>query len=183
MKRILVIMMIVFFSCGYTVQGKNKNRKHSAPVVGEKVYGDFDGDGKRDMAAAIQTREAQGNPVEDGTPAAYEIRFSSGRLKTIAAGCCGITLINEGDLNNDGTDELSVFQAPMNGCTYSMTTYSYSRGAWGPLVASFLIPTGCENTSNADLQKRVFKEGNTIYYLATDPNDEEGRLIKKKVPQ
>jgi len=114
------------------------------------------------------------------TPDEYEIQFSGDNLKSIKAGCCNIRLINEGDLNNDGGDEISIFQAPINGCTYSMTTYSHIYGTWKQIVETFLIPTGCDTISDLDLQKRIFKENNAIYYYDTDLNDENGKLVKKK---
>lgn len=89
-------------------------------------------------------------------------------------------LINEGDLNNDGADELSVFQAPMNGCTYSMTAYSFKNGRWKQIIETFLIPTGCDEMNDLTLQNRIFKENNAIYYYNADLNDEKGKPIKKK---
>ncbi len=183
-------MTIALFSCGQSSQKKkrvtDKQEKVeikalNLPTIGEKIQGDFNGNGQADVATAIKIKEGKGNPVEDGTPDEYEIQFSGDSLKSINVGCCDIRLINEGDLNNDGADEISVFQAPMNGCTYSMTTYSFINGTWKQIVATFLIPTGCDNISDDDLQKRIFKENNIIYYYDTDPNDENGLLLKKKV--
>lgn len=147
----------------------------------EKIEGNFLIKGKKSTATVVKTKEAKGNPIEDGMPAEYEIRFSDKKLKPIKAGCCEITLINEGDLNQDGTDEISIFQAPMNACTYSMTTYSYINGNWKKIVDTFLIPTGCDIISKDDLQKMIFRENNNIYYLQKDMSDENGKLIKKKV--
>lgn len=162
-------------------QEKAETKTSKLPAVGEKIQGDFNGDGQTDFATATKVKERQGNPIEGGTPAEYEIRFSDDNLKSIKAGCCDIRLINEGDLNNDGADDISVFQAPMNGCTYTMTSYSFTNRSWKPIVQPFLIPTGCDNLSDDDVQKRIFKEKNAIYYYYTDPNDENGKLIKKKV--
>jgi len=185
---------VVFASCGQSPQKESEvdtqevvNQEAPKPkvepvlLVGEKINGDFNGDGKQDFAIAVKTKERVGNPAEDGTPAEYEIQFPESTLKTISAGCCEIILINEGDLTNDGTDEVSVFQAPANGCVYSMTTYSYTKGNWQPIIKPFLIPTGCEGLSNDDLQKRIFREGNLIYFYDTDLNDEKGGLVKRQV--
>lgn len=68
----------------------------------------------------------------------------------------------------------------MNGCTYSMTTYSFIGGAWKQIVETILIPTLCGDISDDNLQKRIFSQNNTIYYYETDVNDENGKLIKKK---
>jgi hypothetical protein len=190
MKQLLIVMIIGLFACGQPSQDKKSNArkqekvemKHSSlPPIGKKIQGNFKGDGQSYIATATKTKAGQGNPIEDRTPDEYEIQFSSDNLKSINAGCCDIRLINEGDLNNDGSDEISIFQAPMNGCTYSMTTYSLINGIWIQIVKTFLIPTGCDNISDVDLQKRIFKEENTIYFLETDLNDENWKLFKKKV--
>ncbi|MCQ4142625.1 hypothetical protein [Chryseobacterium sp. EO14] len=189
MRRLLIIMTIGLFSCGQSSQDKKsvtdkqekvETKALNLPTIGEKIQGDFDGDGQADFATAIKIKEGKGNPVEDGTPDEYEIQFSGDNMKSINAGCCDILLINEGDLNNDGADDLSALQAPMNGCTYSMTTYSFINGTWKQIVETFLIPTGCDNISNDDLQKRIFKENNAIYFYDTDLNDENGKLVKTK---
>ncbi|MBO6201318.1 MAG: hypothetical protein J6N74_06835, partial [Chryseobacterium sp.] len=151
--------------------------------IGVEIEGNFLGNGKKITATAIKTKEGKGNPIEDGTPAEYEIRFSDNKIKPIKAGCCEIILINEGDLNNDGKDEISVYQAPMNGCTYTMTTYSLINGNWKKIVDTFLVPTGCESISNDNLQKMVFRENKQIYYLEKDMSDENGKLIKKKMKE
>jgi len=189
MKALLIVMPITLFSCIHTSQDKKrlvdkqektKKVKSILQTVGEKIQGDFNGDGQTGSAVAIKFKEGKGNPVEDGTADEYKVNFSASNLKPINAGCCNIRLINEGDLNNDGTDEISIFQAPINGCTYSFTTYSFAGGAWKQIIKTFLIPTGCDNISDDELQKRVFKENNFIYCLNEDPNDVNGKLVKKK---
>jgi hypothetical protein len=189
MRRQIIILIIGFSSCGQTLkdkksvvkkQDKIETKTSCLPAIGDKIQGDFNGDGHTDFVTAVKIKEEQGNPVEDGAPEEYEIQFSSDKLKSIKAGCCDIRLINEGDLNNDGADEISIFQAPMNGCTYSMTTYSLINGTWKQIVDKFLIPTGCDSINDDDLQKRIFKENTAIYYLEIDMSDENGNLIKKK---
>jgi hypothetical protein len=89
-------------------------------------------------------------------------------------------LFNEGDLNGDGTDELSVFQDPMNGNTYMLTTFSLvGKEQWQKIIEPLLIPT--ENyLSDEALQKRIFLEKDTLYFLEVDVNDENFGLIKQK---
>ena len=154
----------------------------ATPDGGTGLRGDFDGDGQTEVATVVRTKVGQGNPVEDGTPDAYEVRFSNQR-KPIPLGCCGARLLNEGDLNDDHTDELSVYQAPMNGCVYSLETYGFARGRWRQVVHPFLIPTGCAELSESKLQQRVRKEGRSIYYYETDVNSKVGLLHKRKAGQ
>ncbi|WP_116789723.1 hypothetical protein [Flavobacterium psychrotrophum] len=137
--------------------------------------------GKEVTAMATLIRQTDGNPAEDGTAAIYSITFNDPNIPTIPAGCCELILINEGDLDGDGTEELSLCQAPMNGCTFTMTTYSFKNDKWKQVIAPFLITTGCEGTSRAEMDKRIIKEGNKVYTLQADPNDEEGKLLKKEV--
>jgi len=172
MKSIIILLTLSILSFGQNSKTDNK--------IGEKVEGNFSGNGKSITANVFKTKEAIGNPIENGTAAEFEIRFSDAKLKPIKAGCCEIILINEGDLNNNGSDEISIYQAPMNGCTYTMTTYSYIKGNWKKIIPPFLIPTGCENLSEKDLQNRVFRENKTIYLLEKVMNKENGKLIKKK---
>lgn len=172
MRLILTLMTIGIFTFAQTTKEKK---------IGVEIEGDFLGNGKKITATSIKTKEGKGNPIEDGTPPEYEIRFSNNKIKPIKVGCCEIILINEGDLNKDGKDDISIYQAPMNGCTYTMTTYSLINGNWKKIVDTFLIPTGCERIGNNDLQKMVFREKSNIYYLQKDMSDENGKLIKKKV--
>lgn len=186
-QPVIILSLSMVFCLQLSLRGRNniyrqKEIKKASPVlpaVGEKIQGSFIGNGSRSFATAVKIAQGQGNPVEGGTPDQYEIQFSDSRLKPVMVGCCNIRLINEGDLNDDHTDEISVFQAPMNGCTYSMTTYSYKNGGWKKLVETFLIPTGCESVTDQDLQKRVFCKDGIIYYYDSDPN-QNGKLIKKK---
>ncbi|MNR05324.1 hypothetical protein D3C85_1213460 [compost metagenome] len=150
-------------------------------LIGPKIEGDFDGDGKDEFALITQTKQGEGNPVEDGTSDEYTISFSNKELKPILIGCCEAQLINEGDLNQDGKEDFSVYQAPMNGTVYEMTTYSLQNSNWKQIVGTFLIPTAYEELNNEELQKRVFLENNTLYILQEDPNDENYKLIKKKI--
>lgn len=159
----------------------SQEKKTTKLLVGAKIEGDFDGDGKTEFATVTKTKQGEGNPIEDGTPDEYTISFSTTSLKAIPINCCEATLINEGDLNNDGKDDFSVFQAPMNGCTYAMTTYSLQNSDWKQIIETFLVPTGCDGFTAEDLQNRIFIENKTVYKLETDPNDESLKLIRKKI--
>jgi hypothetical protein len=191
LKKLLVLIAIALFSCESAQEARNNAEKKEAPgsienkleMVGEKIQGDFNGDKQPEFVVATKLTEQQGNPVEGGTLAVYQLQFSNASLPSIRIGCCKVQIINEGDLNKDGTDELSLFQAPVNGCVYSMTTYSFKNGDWQQIIKPFMIMTGCEGMSNENLQKWIFTENKIIYYLDTDLNDEKGTLIKKKALQ
>jgi hypothetical protein len=140
--------------------------------VGTSVYGDFNGDGVKEYAFCVQTENGYGNAIENGTPGAYSIYFSSATISEISVGCCEVILINEGDLNSDGADDLSLFQAPMNGNTYSMKTMSFSDSLWKVIVPTFLIPSAGSNISSEGLQNKVYVRDGIIYFQQTDFNSE-----------
>jgi hypothetical protein len=141
--------------------------------VGQKIVGDFNGDKKLDTAFVTLNKHSKSK--------IYSVSFSDKTIPAISLGCCDIILINEGDLNNDKKTDLSVFQAPENGCVYMWTTYSLRDKKWKQMVGPFLISTDCENFLPKDLEKRVFKENGKVYYWDVDPNDENGKPIKKLV--
>lgn len=149
--------------------------------VGSSIYGDFNGDGIKEYAFAVQTQKGIGNAIENGVPGTYSVYFSTENILEISAGCCEITLINEGDLNGDGADDISLYQAPLNGNTYTMSTYSFQDSIWTTLIQPFSIPTTGTVLTPTELQGRVFKEDGILYYLDTAVNDENFRLIRRQV--
>ncbi len=167
MKRYLVTILAVFLVTQLFSQ-KQLN-------VGQRVTGDFNGDGKVDTAFVKQTI----NPKTKTE--SWTLMFSDKTIHSMQLGCCEVYLINEGDLDNDKASEISVFQAPENGCTYMWTTYSYKTGKWTKLIPLFLVPTACDPVKFADLEKKVFIENGQVYYWDIDPNDEEFKPIKKRV--
>jgi hypothetical protein len=143
--------------------------------VGQRIIGDFNGDGKMDTAFVKQTINVKTKAK------GWMLFFSDKTIPAMRLGCCDVYLINESDLNKDKTTEISVFQAPENGCTYTWTTYSYKAGQWTKLIPMFIVPTYCDPLTAADLEKKVFTENGNVYYWDIDPNDEEGKPLKKQV--
>ena len=144
-------------------------------TVGQRITGDFNGDGKMDTAFAKQI-------INTKTKAkSWTVSFSDKTISSLRFSCCEVVLINEGDLNNDKATEISIFQAPENGCTYMWTTYTYKANHWTKLIPTFLVPTFCDPVEAADLEGKVFVEKGKVYYWDFDPNDEKFKPIKKQV--
>lgn len=150
------------------------------PPDSNTIIGDFNGDGHTESAFVVRTKEGHGNPVEDGVPDEYAIQFSDTQLHPININCCEARLFNPGDLNKDGVDEILVFQAPMNGNTFWLNTWTFKSHQWKELIKPIIVPTGGDYVSDEDVKKRVFLENDTLYFLAVDPNDENFKLVKKK---
>ncbi|MEL1244871.1 hypothetical protein AAEO56_11405 [Flavobacterium sp. DGU11] len=142
---------------------------------------DFNGDGQPDDEITVPVVEGTGNPVEDGTPGKFTITFDNKTLPNLAVGCCNPMPVGEGDLNGDGAAELSVFQSPMNGCVYTMTTYTFRNGKWRQLFEPFLVPTGCDEIRMEDLEKLVYRKNGKVYIMETDVNDEDFKKNPKEV--
>jgi hypothetical protein len=90
--------------------------------VGDSIQGNWLGNKQSISAKVVQLKAGAGNPVDGGTPAEWAVVFSSTQLKPLNIGCCDAVLINEGDLYSDGIEELSIYQAPVNGCAHRFTT-------------------------------------------------------------
>lgn len=159
------------------VQQTNQKSNSLSIAIGDSITGDFNGDGTLDVAILRIVKE--GVFQEEAWTLAVE--FSDKDIPSIEFQCDReySTLINEGDLNNIAGDEITIYSPPLGGCTYHMTTYSLIDHKWKIVVPTFLIPTACEEISNDELQARIFKEGNSIYYYET--NHETLELIKTKV--
>jgi hypothetical protein len=149
--------------------------------VGDSIQGDWIGNKKGVSGKLIRSKEGVGNPVDGGTQDEWTIVFSSNEMKPFPIGCCDAVLINEGDLNSDGADELSIYQAPLNGCAHRFTTYTFRNGYWKVIIEPFLIPGGCDGWNADELQERVVKEGGGVYLYLEDPNDKLLRKIKKRI--
>lgn len=150
--------------------GQNTNKVKVVEMV-SYVAGKFMDAGRPDTACVVKAKEGAGNPVEEGVPDEYSIKFTDD-VKTINIGCCDARLINEGDLNYDGIEELSVFQYPENGNTCTFHTFTNNHGAWKELFEPFLVPAAGEPVSDSELQQKVVCENGIIYYFdLVDSND------------
>lgn len=141
-------------------------------LVGDKIYGDFNGDGSFEYAYRVMTEKGDRNPVEDGTPDKYEIQFSDKKIESIRnLGWC--FLINEGDLNNDGSDEITVYSTPENGCIGYATTYTIKNKKSYSLINLFSVYSGdCDNEMSIELQDLVELNNGVVYYYEYNPDVE-----------
>lgn len=142
-----------------------------------KIDGDFNGDGNLDEAFGVLYRKAMEEEGQDE----YVIRFSNPDIKPLVTGYGEIRLINEGDLNSDGRDDISVYQAPLHGCTYMMSTWGFTKTGWKQIADPWLVYNGCNYLSDEDLQNRIVMEDGIVYYYQEDQQDEHMTLAKKEM--
>jgi len=155
---------------------------HDANTDSAKISGDFNGDGKTEFAWAVISKPGHGNPMENGESDEFSLQFSDPVIPEFRIGCCEVRLFNEGDLNHDGADEISIYQAPDNGNTYTFSTYTFKGDNWKTLFAPFLVPTGGDPVSDEDLENRVILENDSLFFYDVDFSDEHFKLVKKYVP-
>ncbi len=146
-------------------------------AIGEKlIFGDFLGHGKQ-IGAWSQVVE---KGIPDSVSNILRINFMSGKILPLelTSDQQDILMINEGDLDGDWGDELSVYTYPNHGCTNTMTTYSLKNGVWHMILSPLLVPSFCETISHEALQNRIFIEQNNVYRMEVDLNSEDMRLVK-----
>jgi hypothetical protein len=160
-----------------------KDEEVKASNIWAPISGDFNGDGKKEIATSTLVKKGVGSPMDGGTVDEYEIQFSDKTIPPITKVSMGreVAIINEGDLNNDSRDDISTYTHPLNGFHDIMRTYSLLNNKWIEIVPEFSILTGEDYLNYEELQKMVFKEGDSIYYYDEDLNSDSGKLIKKKI--
>lgn len=174
MKKVLYLSILTF---GLQLSNAQTNK----PTIGEKIEGHFTSKKSAEHIFIKQTKRGHGNPIEDGVSDEYTLMSTSKTIKALKIGNIEAILINEGDLNGDGLDEISVVQTPMNGCTYYFSTFTNVNGTWKKLFEPFLFSNGCEPLKNKDLLNKVFVEKGIVYSLQVDPNDENMKLKRVKM--
>jgi hypothetical protein len=179
-KNFLCLLPLLLLSCKNDAEQTTPLTTPALPTENTILW-DFNGDKKEDNDYTLEMVKGEGNPVEDGTPDSYNIIFTDAAIPDLEIGCCQPILVGEGDLNGDGSAELTVVQAPMNGCTYDLTTWSLQNGKWQQVFGPEMIPTGCDELSADDLQNLIVKEKGKVYFYKTDVNDEDFKKVKTEI--
>ncbi|WP_395077998.1 hypothetical protein [Flavobacterium sp.] len=114
--------------------------------------GDFNGDGKIEIGYVTKDLGF--------------IYFLNNRLEPIYHNSTKgeFRFFNEGDLNNDGNNDLSVYQSIDDSDFDTMATYSYKNGEWVDLIKKFHIYNKGKRLSNQEIESKVFIENNKAYY-------------------
>lgn len=148
----------------------------SPPLMAEiipdtlRIEGDFNGDHIWDMAYAVLYRGDK-----------YIVKFSSDSIRPLLIGKGRIRLVNEGDLNDDKRDDLSVFQESEKGCFYNVSTWSYAEHRWRRITRVWELPYFCDYVSDEELQDRIVLEDGTVYYYDADAKELNSSLVKKEM--
>jgi hypothetical protein len=102
-----------------------------AQIPVNAVEGDFDGDGITDymwLETISKTEECK-------------IRFSGNIAPVIVGTCLGGSPVNEGDLNDDGSDEIGLLPIWETSCWKGYFVYTFKENQWVEVFEA--IPTHC----------------------------------------
>ena len=152
-----------------------------------RIEGHFDADTSRDIGYGVFFgRIDSEKPTEEGVEVTsetqYIVRFRDNKIKPMPV-VTGrhIRLVNEGDLDGDGDDDISIFVQSMHACMYTASTWSYIAGRWTRITDYWTIPTACDYLSDEDLENRIVMEDGVLYYYETDITDKDLPLVKKEL--
>jgi hypothetical protein len=143
------------------------------------IKGDFDGNKTKDIITIYESKPGtELTPQLGGEAAECKVKTSLKNIKNISLlNACG-ELINEGDLDGNGTDEFSIVQRSTNGTQVYMSTYKIQKGKLVLICSPQFEPGIGTDITNKMLIGRVYKKNNRIYYIDSDA---AGILTRKQV--
>ncbi len=141
----LLCLCFILIAC----ENKNAPRENTAdpgpaiPADGLSVTGDFNADGRMDTL--YEDFEVVEDSTGVGRCALASIHEELPALKPADGRCTGLQYLhNEGDLNEDGADELSLVRNWHTSFTRSVEIYSVQNGRWQELDHFTILVTALE---------------------------------------
>lgn len=174
MKRFLILLSLVLCT-------------HSA-IAQSKVYGDFDGDGKKEYAYLVHPQtyiNKDGDFVYEGMPKpAYTyIKFSKKSISAIKIkDCIGGKLQNLGDINGDKRDDIGLWYDWLSSDWHPYGALIFRNGTWSMVSKPLEIHSMMWNIKGKNF-KPIQKAGlgKVKIYYNTWSKDYEQILIKQKI--
>ena len=153
-----------------------------------KVYGDFDGDGKKEYAYLVHPKtyiNKDGDFVYEGMPKpAYTyIKFSKKSIPAIKIkDCIGGKLQNLGDINGDKRDDIGLWYDWLSSDWYPYGAWIFKNGTWSMVSKPLEIHSMMWNIKGKNF-KPIQKAGlgKVKIYYNTWSKDYEQILIKQKI--
>jgi len=139
--------------------------------------GDFNGDGeKEDLIVIKPEKDTAGNYATQNT----KISFTNLELPEITIpNCIGVNVLNENDVDGDGSDDFSVVVKQPDGEVGDVIVYSFKRGAWQEL-AKFKAPSNEVFDSRQNLIEFA-GSGNIKIRTIVKTTDERDSLVIKTI--
>jgi hypothetical protein len=157
-KRQLLVLGISIFL--FTSCEKEKQN------IGTQIDGDFNGDEKSETAIL---KFVNAKNLDNDILFEYSVIFSDSTIKSISLenNFRRLQLINEGDLNDDKAEDISIsYEIPSGVPVSRMETRSFNNDKWVYIIPflDMSIHFGFDNLSLEKLQNIVRKEGKSIHY-------------------
>ena len=137
----------------------------------ESIAGDFNGDGKKEVAELYYKFAGEGgvddDPIYTGTDDNYDVYFSDDAVKTLDSSVIewgAANMTNEGDLNGDGADEIGLWIYGGYSSSGTYVVFTYCEEGWKDLVAIDHNP----NWNTRDYQQLVRKHPTNPNWLIVD---------------
>ncbi|RPD39161.1 hypothetical protein [Chitinophaga barathri] len=176
MKHLLIPVLMCFVACQLQprpnqavveamIRSMDSTEKHNKKLPPNGIWkkdtlyvtGDFNGDRRKDTAYSF---------MSDSVNTFYDlcyVRFTSGSLPDLEPTQGRKRLVNEGDLDYDGVDELSAFGEVSPDCSVSHITFSFKKGKWEVFTGPHYLTTSCAPMTDKDLQKCMVLENDTLF--------------------
>lgn len=139
--------------------------------------GDFNGDGeKEDLIVIKPEKDTSGKYISNET----KISFTNMDLpEIIIPDCIGVNVLNENDVDGDGSDDFSIVVKTTDGNVGDVILYSFKRGKWQTL-AKFKAPDDEVFSSRQNLIEFA-GSGNIKYRTIEKTPDNRDSLVIKTV--
>lgn len=148
----------------------------------EYVVGDFNGDGNEEYAALYYYKQLLHDDFEEWDYYKYDhnymIAFGDKALPMKDVEWSGRNLVNEGDLNGDGADEIGLFYWGGYSACGTYAVHTYNGNEWRDLI--FISHN--ENWNPAPYQELVRKDPNNEHHLIVkEIRLDDGYILDKVV--
>ncbi len=137
--------------------------------------GDFNGDGENEELIIIKPeKDTAGNYTSKQT----KISFTNFDLPEITIpNCVGVNVLNENDIDGDGSDDFSVVIKKPNGEVGNVILYSFKRGQWKEL-ATFVAPSDEVFNSRQNLIEFAGSGNIKIRTIEKTPDNRDSLVLK-----
>lgn len=153
----------------------------AAPLVaqaeeGESIIGDFNGDGRYETAWVVPPENLDDYGELEPRQYVTFIRFSDESIPPIGIpACIDGNPVNLGDLNDDGTDEIGMWQVWFTSCWHNYYIWTNRNGAWMEAVDPFVVH--CNGFEEAPDEIPVEKMGNGFVRLYYNELNEDADIV------